>query len=316
MGIRRWYVWTAGACVAVACTADSPADSADSASLVWPPLVSTFDCSAAGIPERITPIPWACPTDRTCTERLVSGHRGMGGELGVVAPEDTVAGVRAAIAYGVDYVETDPRPTADGVLVNMHDTDVSRTTDGEGEVDQMTFDEVRALQIDSTRYSGDFSCEVVPTLTEVLAEAKGRVHVLVDANKTDRVDLLVAAILESDTLEEAIFDTSSVDKILAALAIEPALHVMIRPDDEAQLTEQLALLAGHPPVIVEIPEEPPELATAVVAAGHRAFSDVFFTDVRLSSANPPTEYLDLYDEGLSILQSERPERILEVLERF
>lgn len=302
--------------VSVACTPEVPVDSAESTPLVWPPTVSSFDCTATELPDRITPIPWACPTDRACAERLVSGHRGMGGDLGVIAPEDTLAGVRAAIAYGLDYVETDPRPTADGVLVNMHDTDVSRTTDGEGEVDQMTFDEVRLLQIDSTRFAGDFSCEVVPTLTEVLAEAKGRVHVLVDANKTDRVDLLVGAILESDTLEEAIFDTSSVEKILDALAIEPQLHVMIRPDDEAQLTEQLATLAEHPPVLVEIPEEAPELAAAVVAAGHRAFSDVFFTDVRSLNTDSPGEYLDLYDQGLAVLQSERPERILEVLERF
>ncbi|GDX81406.1 hypothetical protein LBMAG42_32170 [Deltaproteobacteria bacterium] len=300
----------------LACAPGTAADSAAPAALAWPPDVASFDCTATGIPERITPVPWACPTDRACAERLVSGHRGMGGDLGVIAPEDTLAGVRAAIAYGLDYVETDPRPTADDVLVNMHDTDVSRTTDGEGEVDQMTFDEVRALQIDSARFTGDFACEVVPTLTEVLSEAKGRVHVLVDANKTDRVDLLVAAILESGTLDEAIFDTSSVDKVLAALAIEPTLHVMIRPDDEAQLTEQLASLMEHPPVIVEIPEEAPDLAAAVVASGNRAFSDVFFTDVRSLNTNSPSAYLDLYDQGLGILQSERPERILEVLERF
>jgi hypothetical protein len=55
--------------------------------------------------------------------------------------------------------------------------------------------------------------------------------VLVDANKTDRVDLLVAAIVAIDTLDWAVFDTSSLDKIDRALAIEPRL--MIQPRDRS-----------------------------------------------------------------------------------
>ena len=88
-----------------------------------------FDCTATRAPVRVAPTPFACATDPTCAAKLVCGHRGVGGELGVVAPEGSLAAVRAAIVLGVDYVETDPRPTKDGVLVNVHDTEVDRTVD-------------------------------------------------------------------------------------------------------------------------------------------------------------------------------------------
>ncbi|MDP2308398.1 MAG: glycerophosphodiester phosphodiesterase family protein [Pseudomonadota bacterium] len=301
------------ACTGPAADTALPVDTAppdDTAVPAAPPDPSSFDCSAAAIPERVTPIPWACATDVACTERLVAGHRGMGGEQGVIAPENTLSAIRAAIAYGVDFVETDPRPTADGVIINLHDTSLARTTDGAGDADLLTYDEIRAFHILSDRHTGDFACEYVPTLQEVLLTARGRVHVLVDANKTDRVDLLVAAIQETDTLAEAIFDTSSPEKIAEALALEPALHTMIRVESEEELDSELAGFAAHPPVIVEIPDTEPELATAVRAAGNRAFIDVFFTDAAVVYQEDPSLYGAFYEQGLAIVQSDRPELVL------
>ncbi|HUB15890.1 MAG TPA: glycerophosphodiester phosphodiesterase family protein [Acetobacteraceae bacterium] len=48
---------------------------------------------------------------------LIIGHRGARG----LAPENTLAGFRAAIALGVDAVELDVALTADGVVVVSHD---------------------------------------------------------------------------------------------------------------------------------------------------------------------------------------------------
>ena len=289
----------------------SAPDSVDTAT-PWPPEPSRYDCSAAPAERWIARDP-TCATDRSCADLLVSGHRGAGGELGVIAPEDTVIAVNAAVAWGLDLVETDPRPTADGYLVNLHDTTVDRTTDGTGEASDMTLAEIQALNVDVEGYEGDFSCARVPTLEEVLDAARGRVHVLVDANKTDRVDLLVAAITSTDTLDWAIFDTSSVDKIDEALALEPRLHTMIRVDDEAQLAEQIAHFEAHPPVIVEIDATVPELATAVREAGHRALMDVFLGDAAAMSNGSTRYYESTLDEGVQILQTDRPDLLLPVV---
>jgi glycerophosphoryl diester phosphodiesterase len=276
-----------------------------------------FDCTAEVAPERVSPVPVACATDRACPTRLVAGHRSAGGELGVLAPENTLSAVRAAVALGVDYIETDPRATADARLVNMHDVDVGRTTEGTGEVSDMTLAEVQALAVTAAGYPGDFSCDRVPTIEEVLTAARGRVHVLLDANKTDRVDLLVEAVRATDTLDWAIFDTDSVEKIDAALALEPALHTMIRVADEEELDAELEHFADHPPVIVELHSgaTASELVPRLDAAGHRALQDVFITDLAAGLHDDASLYEEAFASGVRIVQSDRPDLVLRYLAR-
>lgn len=154
------------------------------------------------------------------SENLEDHVRKLGLEdVRAVVEEPEVDG--GGIALGIDLVETDPRPTADGALVNVHDTTVDRTTDGKGVVDQMTLAQVQALHVKSAGLAGDFSCEKIPTLRELLQTCVGRAVVLVDANKTDRVDLLVQAIEDAHAVDWAVFDTSSMDKIDRALVLEP-----------------------------------------------------------------------------------------------
>lgn len=279
---------------------------------------SLFDCTANKAPARINTIPITCATDPACTTRLVSGHRAAGGELGVIAPEDTVAAVRAAIVLGIDFVETDPRPTKDGVLVNLHDPTVDRTTDGSGDAEELTLAEIQALHLKTAEYPGDFSCERVPTLEEILAAAKGKVHVLVDANKTDRVDLLVGAIVATDTVDWAIFDTDSQDKIDEALALEPALHTMIRVATTDELDLEMAHFAAHAPVIVEVHggADPEALVPAIHAAKNRALTDAFVTDVGAGLSDDPSLYDEMWAPGFDILQSDRPDLVLRNMGRW
>src|SRR6266852_5429562 len=61
--------------------------------------------------------------------------------------ENTVAAFQAAIDLGADYIELDVRPTKDGKLVLMHDGSVDRTTNGKVDVANLTFDEIRALEV-------------------------------------------------------------------------------------------------------------------------------------------------------------------------
>jgi glycerophosphoryl diester phosphodiesterase len=276
-----------------------------------------FDCTAPAIPERASTTPIACGLDPTCRTPQVSGHRGAGGQLGKIAPEDTLAAYRAGIALGVDYVETDPRPTADGVLVNIHDDTVDRTTNGSGTVDQMTYDQVSALAIEASSLAGDFSCEKVPTLEEILETCKGRVVVLVDANKTDRVDLLVAAIQNTDAIDWAVFDTSSVDKIDEALALEPSLHTMIRVDSTDQASMQLDHFAAHPPVIVEVDAAAPlaEIGDVVHARGNRTLTDIFAFDVVVDLDEDASHYAEAFADMPDIVQTDRPDKVLEYLGR-
>lgn len=82
-------------------------------------------------------------------------------------PENTMEAFKAAVELGLDAIETDVRRTKDGHLVLIHDRDVLRTTDGEGFVDEMTLEEVKAL--DAGFWKGEaFRGARIPTVEEFL----------------------------------------------------------------------------------------------------------------------------------------------------
>lgn len=318
---RPFFPVLLGALVAVSCgsngsNSENHGGGADAGPVLPDPHL--FDCTRTADPARDNPIPVNCATDRSCTTRLVSGHRGAGGQLGVIAPEDTVAAVRANIVLGADFVETDPRPTLDGYLVNLHDSTVDRTTNGSGEAAQMTLAQIQALDLETSQFQGDFSCEHVPTLEQILEAARGKVHVLVDANKTDRVDLLVQAIETTKTLDWAIFDTDSVSKIDEALKLEPKLQTMIRVATAQELSDELAHFAAHPPVLVEIHGggNPTELVPLIHKAKNRAITDTFGVDLAAGLANDPSKYKAVYAEGIDDVDSDRPDLVLRFLGRY
>jgi glycerophosphoryl diester phosphodiesterase len=106
--------------------------------------------------------------------RLIA-HRGFGttGAAPSLAPENTMAAFHSAAATGVTYMETDAQVTRDGQVVLMHDKTVDRTTDGTGEVAQLTLNEVRTLDAGS-RFALRFRGEKVPTLGEYFSFCKER----------------------------------------------------------------------------------------------------------------------------------------------
>ena len=90
-------------------------------------------------------------------------HRGASG----YAPEHTIASYDMVEELNGDYLEIDLQMTKDGELIAMHDPDVSRTTEGEGEVSTLTTEEIDLLD------AGEWFNEENPDLAEpAFSEAK------------------------------------------------------------------------------------------------------------------------------------------------
>lgn len=113
---------------------------------------------------------------------LVISHAACAGH----APENTLAGVRAALRLGADAIEVDVQCSADGVPVLMHDLSVDRTTDGIGPVARLTSDQLRALN------AGEG--EPVPTLGEALALTISNVLLVVEI-KQPGIEEQVASVI-------------------------------------------------------------------------------------------------------------------------
>lgn len=326
-----WCLSVLAACSSTTGGTGADAGASDSGRLLAAPLIGpeVFDCRTAGAwPARpATALALGCAFDPGCDARLVVAHRSSGGTapgVGTLAPENTLSALRAAIALGVDFIETDPRMSKDGVIVNVHDPDIAKTTKGTGMVADLTWDEIRSLALDYPEtIEGDFSCDRVITIRELLEAAKGRANVLLDANKLalEEVDALVALVRETDTFAEAIFDTSGLDKVARARALEPAIKVQIRPHAAAEIQGQLEQVGQPPPVIVELEigsldQGAPIVATHAAAA--RVMVDTLGAlDLEMAIEGRATDnLLGLFGRGADAVQTDRPDLVLRALGRW
>jgi glycerophosphoryl diester phosphodiesterase len=122
---------------------------------------------------------------------LVIAHQG--GEL--LAPSNTLTAFQQAVDLGVDVLEFDIHITKDGHLVTIHDSSVDRTTNGKGNVHDLTLDEIQKL--DAGYYFEDLEGELsyrgkgayIPTLEEVFQSFPNMKMVIEikDDNPTERL---------------------------------------------------------------------------------------------------------------------------------
>jgi glycerophosphoryl diester phosphodiesterase len=113
------------------------------------------------------------------------GHRGQG----MVSPEHTMAGYRAAVAAGAKAIEVSVNVAADGTLVCCHDTTLDRTTYSTGAVNTWNWSELKNRVLTNGRvlHGQGWTDQPIPTLREVLDEFLGRVVIFLEAKGNDAV---------------------------------------------------------------------------------------------------------------------------------
>lgn len=160
----------------------------------------------------------------TISERLAPGQpplviaqRALGGG----APENSLAGIRHAMATGTEMVRIDIQLTRDDRYVLMHDPTLNRTTDvesvypegppdgpdrtargGRDYVRDYTLDQLRALHLTDGQDGGEHP---VATLDEALDLMDGRILGMIGL-KAYEVDSLAPLLLSRDTGHLAFFD--------------------------------------------------------------------------------------------------------------
>jgi glycerophosphoryl diester phosphodiesterase len=157
-------------------------------------------------------------------------HRGASGTF----PENTVSAFRAAIDAGADMCELDVQLSRDGAVVVIHDETVERTTDGKGEVAELTLEELKRLDAGAKFKGGSFKDARIPTLEEVFAVTSGKCGLNIEL-KAGGLEHRVAQIMQArNALDDSMvssFEWDSLKKI-------QQLHFNIR----------IALLADEKPV--------------------------------------------------------------------
>ncbi len=249
---------------------------------------------------------------------LLVAHRGGAG----LAPENTLEAFTAAARdWAADMIELDVRVSADGACVVIHDARVDRTTDAEGDVASFTLAELSALDA-GYRFTPDGGRSFpfrgrgvrVPTLDEVL-----------DALPDMRFTVEVKA----GAAQQPFFDVArrhgAVDRIVAA-GLHPAERTRFRewPGAVSASMDQIRPLyfvhrlhlgwAWAPPVdVLQVPER---------WGAWRVVTPRFVRDahrhgiaVQVWTVDEPEAMARLLDWGVDGVQSDRPDRLAEVMSR-
>ncbi len=246
------------------------------------------------------------------------------------APENSLAAIEACINLGVDMVEIDVRLTRDGKLVVIHDTTVDRTTDGFGQVSEMTFQELRTLYLRNNDGGKNkaVTAERIPTLEEVLKITKDRILVNIDAKTDVRAQALTIAkqigvisqtiikinanspddpaIINADFLDRSLFMP-----IVKELKDGPSLSKIVRDYDEISPVAYEVIFANT--------EFLQEGAEEILRQGNRFWVNTMkeklapgYSD-EIAVKNPDAHWGELIRLGVNIFQTDRPEELLAYL---
>ncbi len=146
------------------------------------------------------------------TERpMIFAHRGYSMHY----PENTILAFKKALEAGADALEMDLWYTSDGTVVVHHDPTVKRTTDGEGYVQNMTFDELREFdagysfttdggQTFPFRNTGVH----IPSLEEVFKEFPDAYFNLEMKARDEKMGRLLAEIIEKHDMGDRVLAAS------------------------------------------------------------------------------------------------------------
>ncbi len=139
-------------------------------------------------------------------------HRGAA----ALEPENSLRGIETALRFGIEMVEVDVRPCADGTLVLSHDDDLRRVTGYRGRVGDSTLATLKQLDIGKG--------ERIPTLEEALDLMRGRVLVNLDLKRDSNGPDLLRVVDRAGRREETMLSGGGRRGFAAFRTLAPSMR--------------------------------------------------------------------------------------------
>lgn len=186
-------------------------------------------------------------------------HRGAN----FLAPENTLPSARAALKYGAEWIELDVRKSKDGVLYNLHDETLDRTTDGHGPIHLVTSSEIERLDAGSW-FGPAFRGLKVPRIETMLDSLKGKANVFFDVKKGTPVADLVKLVRAKGFEKNSFFWFADAKMIPKFVKLAPEMKIKVNASDIEGIKKWQAVCR---PSYVEI--EPENITKELVNYCHK-----------------------------------------------
>lgn len=258
------------------------------------------------------------PTDNYI---MVAAHRGDWRN----GAENSLQAIDMAIEMGVDIVEIDIAVTSDSIPVLMHDKTLNRTTNCQGLVKNNTYASLSKCRLKDG--IDDLTGFNIPTLEDALKKVKGKILINIDKGE-DHIPLVYAILKKTKTLDQAIFSSYYPYEKLKKLSgnlIDSVLYMpKIKHDTEKPKAYLNTFLEKTKSVILQTRAltEQDTLLEMIPDAKSKGlwlwmntlepFHSAGHTDEKIVK-DPDTHLGWVIDQGTTIIQTDRPEIVLEYL---
>ncbi|MEJ1241989.1 glycerophosphodiester phosphodiesterase family protein [Chryseolinea sp. T2] len=170
---------------------------------------------------------------------MVAAHRAAHDKY----PENSIDAIREAIKLQVDIIEIDVKVSKDGVPFLMHDRTMNRTTNGKGDPEELTWEQLQQYNIVD---KGKVTEWKIPSLEMALKAAHGNILVDLDL-KTDRIDDVVRVVEKTDMQDYVLFFDSEYSVLQRVKIKNPDFMIMPRAYRITQADSAIAMF--DPPVV-------------------------------------------------------------------
>lgn len=158
----------------------------------------------------------------------VIAHRGGS----MLAPENTLAAFKNAIALKADYIELDVQLSSDDSLMIMHDASIDRTTTGTGTVRSKTYAQLKTVDA-GVKFSSAFTGEKIPTLPEVFAEIVKSGNMTIGlcpefkSTESNVVQLVVAEVQKWNMQSRVVLSSFNYNQLASVKSLDPSIRVQL-----------------------------------------------------------------------------------------
>ena len=125
-------------------------------------------------------------------------------------PENSILAYQSCVDNRIDVIETDLQKTKDGVWVICHDSKIDRTTDGSGDIKNMTYEELMAYNLKEGQggKNAAVTTHKMPTLEEIIEVARGKCLFNLDKLTPDMFQEVYDVFEKENAVDSAMFKTS------------------------------------------------------------------------------------------------------------
>lgn len=271
---------------------------------------------------------------------VVACHRGDWRNF----PENSIPAIESVIRMGADIVEIDVHMTLDSVLVLCHDNTVLRTTnfrkvfrdqkDKSAKISDLTLEEIKSLSLNRA-HGVAIDTLRMPTLMEALQCTKDRICVNIDKGY-DYYDAVLAITEELGVTDQVLIKGSKPIEVIAAHEASYAHNMMYMPVIDIQKKKGKALFdsyleQGVVPLAYEVCWQDnsdgafDDACKKILEQGSKIWVNTIWAslcggdgnddDAAFLSDDPGKVYQQYIDKGVSMIQTDRPQLLIDWLTR-